>query len=222
MTIPQENIPQVNQDTQKQSDKDFNFVQMRKRLEAESQAKAQAEQRARELELELQRLKQPKYDDEDDEPYVDHKKLEKKLSLFEQNIEKKIQETAEQKARALLEQERQQAYLRENADFENIMNVQVLEKFAQSHPHLAKTILNMPDGFERNKLVYETIKAMKLDRPQEKSDVQSKIDANRRSPYYQPSGIGSAPYGQNGDFSQQGQKTAYENMMALKARLGGR
>ena len=55
---------------------------------------------------------------------------------------------------------------------------------------------------------------------QKEPSIQDKIDANRRSPFYQPSGIGSAPYaGPDGDFSAAGQKTAYDKMQELKSRL---
>ena len=79
----------------------------------------------------------------------------------------------------------------------------------------------MPDTFERQKLVYKNIKALKLNQePSAKPSVQEKIDSNRRSPFYQPSGTATAPYsGGGGDHSPQGQKTAYAKMMELKSRL---
>jgi len=78
----------------------------------------------------------------------------------------------------------------------------------------------MPAGFERQKLVYKNIKALGLhkEKPRE-STIQEKIDANRRSPYYQPSNVGSSPYGGTGDFSNNGQKNAYDKMQELKNRL---
>jgi hypothetical protein len=78
----------------------------------------------------------------------------------------------------------------------------------------------MPEGFERQKLVYKNIKALGLHKPEEKApSIQDKVDANRRSPYYQPSGVGSAPYAPVGDFSANGQKAAYEKMQELKSKL---
>jgi len=78
----------------------------------------------------------------------------------------------------------------------------------------------MPEGFERQKLVYKNIKALGLHKaPEKQSTVQDKIDANRKSPYYQPTGVGSAPYSQVGDFSDNGHKLAYEKMQALKKQL---
>jgi len=94
------------------------------------------------------------------------------------------------------------------------------DKFAEREPELAETILQMPEGFERQKLVYKNIKALGLHKPAEvKSTIQDKVDANRRSPYYQPSGVGSAPYAAAGDFSPSGQKNAYQKMQELKNKL---
>jgi len=78
----------------------------------------------------------------------------------------------------------------------------------------------MPEGFERQKLVYKNIKALGLNMPEVKQPtIQDKIDANKRSPYYQPSGVGTAPYASVGDFSSQGQKQAYAKMQELKNKL---
>jgi hypothetical protein len=98
--------------------------------------------------------------------------------------------------------------------------MQHAEKFAQKDPELAETILNMPDSFERQKLVYKSIKALGVHKPEVQApSIQDKIDANRRSPYYQPSGPGSAPYQSQGDFSPAGQKNAYAKMKELQNRL---
>jgi translation elongation factor P/translation initiation factor 5A len=196
-----------------------------RQLEQERLARQQAEERIAALERASQeRSRKSSSDDEDDqednEPYVDRRKLSKELNKFQANIEKTIDQKAEAKAAAMIEVERKHSYLRENADFEQVMNPDTIEKFAQKHPRLAENILRMPDGFERQKLVYENIKALGVDKPEQKqSSVQEKIDANKRSPYYQPSGVGSAPYAAAGDFSEAGQKNAYEKMKELKKRL---
>lgn len=214
------NVTQTTE-TQK-NDKEYNFAQLRRQLEAERQARLEIERKAQELEQKIAfRADQRDGEEEDsDEPYVDEKRLNKKLASFERNIEKKIEEKAEMKARYLLEQEKQSAYLRENADFNTTMSAENVEKFAQRHPRLAENILRMPEGFERQKLVYENIKALGIDKPEARApSIQEKIDANRRSPYYQPSGVGTSPYSNGGDFSPAGQKNAYEKMKELKSRL---
>ena len=94
------------------------------------------------------------------------------------------------------------------------------EKFAQKAPLIAKSILAMPESFERQKLVYETIKTMGINQPEvPQQSMQQKVDANRRSPYYQPSGVGAAPYASQSDFSPAGQKQAYDKVMELKRNL---
>lgn len=214
-----ENIQEQAAPVQPQSDKEYNFAQIRKQLEQERQARLQAEQRAAEYERSLQQRQQESPDEYDDsEPYVDHKRLEKKFSSFEKRMEEKIDKKAEERARMMLGEERRNSWLKNNPDFYDVL--QHAEKFAQHDPELAETILEMPEGFERQKLVYKNIKALGLHKPQEpQKSVQDKIDSNRRSPYYQPSGVGTAPYASNGNYSPQGQKDAYQKMQELKNRL---
>ena len=89
----------------------------------------------------------------------------------------------------------------------------------------SKKILSPKDDDE-NKLAREygkslvTIKtAADKSRKEYNAPYQEKIDANRKSPYYQPSGVGAAPYASAGDFSDSGQKSAYAKMQELKSRL---
>lgn len=194
-----------------------------KQLEQERLARQQAEERLASLEA-AANARKPLSDDgddeEDDEPYIDRKKLRRELSKFRSDVEQTIEQKATAKAAALIEQERRTGYLEKNSDFDQVMNPDTIEKFAQKHPKLAENILRMPDGFDRQKLVYENIKALGIDKPETKQpSIQDKIEANRRSPYYQPSGVGAAPYASVGDFSDSGQKNAYEKMQELKKRL---
>lgn len=210
---------QVTQEAQKPSDKELNFRKLEERYERqlsqERAAREEAERKAQEL---AKRQAISEEDDDDDEPYIDKKKLAKKMSSFEQKLEEKIERKAEEKARMFMQQEKREDWLRRNNDFYDVM--QHAEKFANHDPELAETILAMPEGFERQKLVYKNIKALGLHQEQKKAPtIQEKIDANRRSPYYQPSGMGSAPYGNKGDYSTTGQKNAYDQMQALKQRL---
>lgn len=212
----------------KQEEIQNNLAKQRKmyerQLEQERLGRQQAEERANALEAANQSKNHRSNDDEDDyrsdEPYVDDKRLRRELSKFQKNIEQTIDQKAEAKASALLEQERRSNYLRENSDFNQVMNEETIERFASKHPRLAENILRMPDGFERQKLVYENIKALGVDKPEQKQpSVQEKIDANKRSPYYQPTSVGAAPYAGGGDFSSSGQKNAYTKMQELKNRL---
>ncbi len=97
---------------------------------------------------------------------------------------------------------------------------QYSEKLYEHDPDLANDILELPKGFERQKVVYRNIKALGLHKEKSKEpSIQEKIDSNRRSPYYQPTGVGTNPYSSQGDFSQSGQKNAYDKMQELKSRL---
>lgn len=217
MTAPaQESQAQENKPT----DKELNFRALeskyQRQLEQERAARLEAERVAQEATAKKQQ--QSDDEDNDDEPYVDHKKLKRTLSSFERSMEEKIEKKAEEKARSLYEKEKRDSWIKNNPDFYEVL--QNAEKFAQKDPELAETILEMPDTFERQKLVYKNIKALGLHKPEVKQpSIQEKIDANRRSPYYQPSGVGTAPYAQVGDFSSTGQKQAYEKMQQLKKQL---
>ncbi len=202
----------------KGNDKELNFraleAKYRRELDQERSARVEAERKNQELSS-----RSVQHEEEDDsEPYVNDKKLNRKLSDFERKMEERIEKKAEEKAYNMMQQDKQQTWLKQNSDFYDVM--QNAEKFAQRDPELAETILNMPEGFERQKLVYKTIKSMGLHKPEVAApSIQDKIDANRRSPYYQPSGPGAAPYQSQGDFSATGQKNAYNKMKELQNRL---
>ena len=211
---------QAQQTENKPSDKEINFRKIeekhRREIDQERQARMELEKQVNEL-----KSKKVEVDDYDDnEPYVDHKRLEKKLSSFERKMEEKIEKKAEEKARMMMQSKDESDWQENNKDFDNVMTEDNLMKLVNKAPKLAESIRRMPDGFEKQKLVYNTIKTMGIDKPEEKkSTIQDKIDANRRSPYYQPSGVGAAPYAGSSDFSASGQKNAYDKMQELKNRL---
>ena len=218
MTAPeQENQPQNTQEV-KQNDKEYNFRQLEAKLAQERQARLEAERIAQEA---LARKNQVQEEDEDegsDEPYVDHKRLNKKLNRFNEATKSEIQKAMEIAKQHAKEELKQELYLEQNPDFFDTLKH--AETFAQRNPRLAETILRMPEGFDRQKLVYENIKAMGIDKPQPKqSDIQQKVDNNRKSPYYQPSNVGSSPYAQVGDFSAAGQKNAYQKMKEMQKQF---
>lgn len=218
-----EQVQQPAQNTEnKPSDKELNFraleAKYQRQLEEERNARLEAERKAQEV---LSRKHVTQDDDEDeDEPYVNPKRLEKKLSSFERKLEEKIDKKAEEKARALVEKERRENWIRQNPDFYEILQ-QHADTFAKKDPELAEAILEMPDNFERQKLVYKNIKALGIHKPITKEpSIQDKIDANRRSPYYQPTGVSGAPYNHAaGDFSPSGQKNAYAKLQELKSKM---
>ena len=206
-----------------QSDKELNFRKQeesfKRQLEQERQARAVAEQRAKELE-EAHKRSQPASDDEDysDEPYVDHKRLKRELGKVVQNTTKDTDVRIQNAVQSALAQERQNMWLKQNPDFYDVMGH--AQAFADKDPELAETILAMPEGFERQKLVYKNIKALGIHKkPEPEKTIQDKIDANRRTPYYSPTGVGTAPYASQSDYSDAGQKNSYDKMQELKKRL---
>lgn len=218
---PQENQAQPNQEAQKPNDKEYNFAQMRQQLERERQEKsALMEELEKTKRVAQERLNTPEIDDDDNdnEPYVDHKRLEKKLAKFSVKSKQETDERINTAVQRALSEERKQMWLKNNPDFFDVM--QHAQTFADKDPELAETILAMPEGFERQKLVYKNIKALGIHKPAEaKSTIQDKIEQNKRSPFYQPSGVGSAPYASAGDFTPSGQKNAYDKMQELKKKL---
>lgn len=203
---------------QKQSDKEYNFAQIRKQLEVERAARQQAEIDKLQLMKEINSRKDVDDDDHDDEPYVDKKRLKKELVKVVKQTSDETEAKIQNAVQNALAQERRNMWMKSNPDFYDVM--QHAQKFADKDPELAETILEMPDTFERQKLVYKNIKALGLhQKEQPKTSVQETIDKNRRSPYYQPSGVANAPYAAAGDFSPSGQKNAYEKMKELKSRL---
>ena len=221
---PQNNQTSVTPTESKENSKEINFRLQEKALQEkyerqlaqERQARLEAEKRAQEL---AKRQMSNDNDDNDDEPYVDHKKLNKKLQTFSASTQSEIQKAVEGAKQAAKEELKQEFWLESNPDFYDVMQNHA-EKFAQRAPKLAESILRMPDSFERQKLVYQNIKELGIDKPERKEPtIQEKVDANRRSPFYQPSGVATAPYSSQSDFSEKGQKQAYDKMQELKKTL---
>jgi hypothetical protein len=215
MTSP-EVLKQDNTAVEKQNDKEYNFRALEskynKALEQERQARLAAEKRVQEA------LEAQSNNNDSDEPYVDHKKFERTLSSFEKKIEDKIDKRAEERAQHLYSQNKQQEWIKSNSDFFDVLGH--ADKLAAHDPELAETILAMPDNFERQKLVYKSIKSIGLHKPKEKTpSIQDQIDSNYRGTSYQPTNIGSGAFTQTADFSPAGQKQAYEKLQELKARL---
>ena len=200
----------------KPSDKELNF----RALEQKYQKKFDDQEKRHEA-IEQRFNDQQKViddDDDDDEPYVDKKKLTKTLAKFGEYTQKQTKTEIQSAVNAAMQEDKQQRWLAKNADFYDVMKH--ADKLALKDDDLAEDILSMPDSFARQKIVYKHIKALGLDRPEtSEPTVQEKIDANRRSPFYQPSNVGTAPHSTAGDFSQSGQKNAYDKMKELQKNL---
>lgn len=227
MTLDTSNQAQSAQnEPAKTSSAEANFAQMRRLLEQERAEKEKLKLENQQLALEKERFSRGSkvQDDDDDdygsEPYIDPKTLNKKLSKLESKFESIIDKKAEEKARGLIEEEKRHSYLKQNNDFDQVMQPEIIQKFAEKCPGIAEAILRMPDGFDRQRLVYEAIKNTGVHKKEEAApSIQQKIDANRRSPYYSPSGVAASPYAAAGDYSPAGQKNAYQKLQELKGRL---
>jgi len=162
--------------------------------------------------------------DDDAEPYVDHRKLNKKLQAHEQKTLQKTSHDIKSAIAQAKEEAKQEAFLDANPDFFDLLQNHA-EKLANKSPALAKSILAMPESFERQKLVYQTIKELGLhNSPPKEPSIQEKIDANRRSPFYQPTSVGSpsmnqAVYSPKGTYTQNEMKEAYDKIQDMKNRL---
>jgi hypothetical protein len=202
---------------QKQDQKEHNF----RALEAKYQRQLEQERSIRlETEKRLQELSQPKHhdDDDDDEPYVDKKRLRREQEKFGDKIKQETQTEIQRAVQHALREKEKEDWINQNPDFFDTLNH--ADKLTIQHPELAKAILKLPDNFERQQLVYQNIKNLGLHKEKTKeSSIQDKIDANRRSPYYQGGGVGSPAYASSSDFSPSGQKNAYDKMQELKLRL---
>lgn len=221
---PQETQNQEQQQNVQRNDKEYNFAQIRQQLEREKQEKLQLKEEVEKLkQLAQERFAVKEEEDVDDEePYIDHKRLKKELTKVVKQTKTETQSDIQAAVSRALAEERQRQWLKQNPDFHEVM--EHAQTFADKDPELAESILEMPEGFERQKLVYKNIKALGLHKPQEqkKSDIQDKIEQNRRSPYYQPSGIGTAPYGMatvGKDWSPAEGQNAYKKMQELKSKL---
>jgi hypothetical protein len=215
-----DNTENVQVQTNQVSDKELNF----RKLEAKYQQELGAERARREdmekrfNEMSQQQNQVQDVEEDEPEPYVDHKRLEKKLAKFGQSNQSQIEKAMQQAKIQAKEELKQEMFLDNNPDFYNVL--ELADKFAERSPKLAENILRMPAGFDRQKLVYQTIKELGLHKDEVKQQtIQEKVDAARRSPYYQPSSVGAAPYQSVGNYSPDGQKQAYDKMKELQSRL---
>ncbi len=210
----------IEQQTPPVSDKELNF----RRMEAQYQRKLEeTERRAQEAERlfrESQNKQEPEDDESDDAPYVEHKKLEKKLKKFGNSQKQEIQNEIQKAVHIAKEEAKREAFLEQNPDFYEVLEKNA-EKFGKTKERLAKSILAMPDTFERQVLAYQTIKELGIDKPPVKeSSIQDKIDANKRGQFYQPTNIGSPAYaGASSDYSDTGKKAAYDKLKELQKRV---
>lgn len=199
-----------------------NFAELRSIAESAKQENVQLKQRLAQLEESMKRAA-PKEIEDSNEPYVDHNRLRKEMDKLAENMASTIDKKAEEKARALILEERRNEYLQKNKDFHEVMQGEEIEKFIQEYPHLAGPMAKMPDNFERQQLVYETMKTLKSAKPApnaappvQKSALAQAFEARKPQMAYSPGGSAGGPFQSIGDFSQGGMKNAYDRYKSLQ------
>lgn len=213
----QENQSQANS-------KEMNFraleAKYRRELEEERRAREEAERKYQESQ---NRYVNYEDDDDDDDGYVDAKKFKKLKKELQQNTSqyaKKTEAEIERKVREELEKKEIKNWFESHKDYEEVVSTENCQYLIENHPQLARIIESLPQGFQKQQLAYETLKNL-ASKSKEKEDVQNQIYKNQHGAHYHPSGHGTMPYSKNVDFSQTGQKKAYEKMMEMKRRMGG-
>ena len=199
----------------KPSDKELNFRALEARYQ---QLLEENNRKIAELETKLKQTPEPEEEDESSDPYVDERKLKKHLQKFGEQTVKQTQSEIQKAVQQAIYEERKQNWMKNNSEFYDVMKQ--AEKLAIEDPELAETILQMPDTFERQKLVYRNIKAMRLhEEKKPEPTVEELIQRKKQNAFYQPSMMASPGHSAVGDYSPQGQKEAYEKLQQLKSRL---
>ncbi len=211
--------PDTNPEPHESNQKEVNFRKLEMYYEQKlAQERAEKEEALRLAREASQSYQKEEDEEEDSDPYVNRKKLEKKFQKFGQSTQSEIQKAMEQAKLKAKEELKQELWLEQNPDFYDTL--QLADKLADENPQLAQSILRMPDGFDRQKLVYQNIKALGLHKPREtKSSTTELLEKNKNYGGYQPHGFAGPAYATNGDFSDGGKKQAYEKMQALKKSL---
>src|SRR6185437_5199048 len=129
MTAPEA----VNQTTEnKPSDKELNFRMLEAKFEKQLAQERAARLEAERIAQEAQNRKAPIEEDDDSEPYVDNKKLNKKLQHFGEQTKKQTQAEIQDAVQKAIYEERKSSWIKNNPDFYEVL--QHAEKFAQKDP----------------------------------------------------------------------------------------
>lgn len=212
---------QTEEQTQtKNNDKEFNFSELRKKVELKERIIENQGNEIQNLKSQLQEFISSQQQNQKDSRDEDIPTLGEVKSTFRKEIER-IREETKKETLALLEEQKKAAFLKSNADFSQVLTAEVIQKFAENHPEIAEQMAEMPDGFARQKLLYQTIKFLDLQKKKEESakpSIQETVNKNMRSPMYRPTEMSNAPYSPAADFSPAGMKAAYEKMKQNQQR----
>lgn len=200
-----------------------NFAELRSAAEAFKQENLQLKQRLSLLEENAKKTPTQDDSEDDNEPYIDKKRLAKEMGNLKSSLAVEIDQKAEEKARTLMAEERKKDFFKNNKDFHEIMQQEEIQKFISEQPGLAEDLETLPDNFERQKVVYrmiKTLKDLKTTQPvapsQPKSPLAAAFESRKASMAYQPGGSSGGPFQSMGDFSQGGMKNAYDRFKSLQ------
>lgn len=205
------------------SNRDINFERLRQERERLAYELEKANIEKQRLQEAINAKQSSHQDDEEDSGYIDPEKEIKRLKKELKNSKFESQKQAEQIARRVVEDENKKNFLfrlkAEHPDYDAVVSDETALKLEQQFPGMARSIMNVPDEYERRKIAYESIKSLGLHKSKkEEPAMQQKVDSNnKRSLYYTPSSAGSGP-AQMGDFSPAGRKAAYEKMRDMMKR----
>lgn len=208
--------------TQKENSKEYNFAAIRKALEEANKRADNMTQEKEELAHRMaaleSRLTPKETEEDDDEPYLETRKFKKEMSKLKNEFEQEHQKMKKSWENTQQEEKRQM-FLKEHPDFNEVLNEESVIKFATDHPELAEPIANLPNNFDRQKLMFQQIKFLNK-KEQTQSNIQESVNQRQRGPFYQPTGVGNAPSGgYQGDFSEEGKKKAWEKMKQMQKTL---
>lgn len=200
-------------------DKEYNFRALESKYKQELQKEKEKfdslQKELSEIKSYMQKKQEP---EEDEDPYIDHKKFEKKIQQYDKQRQEKDQSAIQTAIQKAIEEDRKERWLEKNSDFYEILKN--ADKLYEMDQELAETILKMPDTFERQKLVYKNIKALGLHQEKKnETSTQDKVNQRRQGGYYHPTSQSASPYASQGDFSPSGQKAAFDQMKSLQKRL---
>jgi hypothetical protein len=188
-------------ETKSSSDKELNFRRLEEARNKEREDKIRLELQNQQLTKEVQEMKEflkPKevdpFDDVDE--YIEPElkaRLQAKFDKVSSSLERKAEEIAERKYQEIQkrkEEDDKKNFLpklqKEFNDFDQIMTEQNIMELGKNDSWSLKTVLMIPDEYEKRKALYEKIKERKQ-LEENKPTIQDKVQKNMRNPYFIPS-----------------------------------
>src|SRR2546429_4279944 len=117
----------------KPSDKELNFraleAKYQKQLDQERSARLEAERLVQEA---LAKKNQLDDDDDDNEPYVDKKRLKKHLNQFGEQFKQQTQQEINSAIHQAVSEDRKQRWIKDNPDFADVVS-QNAQKLYETH-----------------------------------------------------------------------------------------